>query len=193
VTALRTCWSSCVPGSAGGSCSSLRRSCPPLSGDALTAVIEQRDFLEAGNFEGGRPTAVTSLFRPVPALEPSLLSYDDGMIRRLALAAYEDRVFPGGTVDPGRLAALADALEESGCADVGLLSHLRLPGPHVRGGFLPWMPYGVSPEQEGRGGITAGQPALTPPGLPGANPPLLLPSAAPRSATRPAPGLPAGP
>jgi hypothetical protein len=34
-----------------------------------------------------------------------------------------------------RLAVLADALEEAGCADALLLAHLRSPGPHVRGCF----------------------------------------------------------
>lgn len=38
-----------------------------------------------------------------------------------------------GTLDPLTLAALADALEEAGCADEALLSHLRSPSPHVRG------------------------------------------------------------
>jgi hypothetical protein len=28
---------------------------------------------------------------------------------------------------------LADALEDAGCTDAGLLGHLRSPGPHVRG------------------------------------------------------------
>jgi hypothetical protein len=28
---------------------------------------------------------------------------------------------------------LADALEEAGCADAEILTHLRGPGPHVRG------------------------------------------------------------
>jgi hypothetical protein len=32
-----------------------------------------------------------------------------------------------------RLPALADALEEAGCTDAEVLSHLRGPGPHVRG------------------------------------------------------------
>jgi hypothetical protein len=30
-------------------------------------------------------------------------------------------------------AILADALEEAGCTDAAILSHLRGPGPHVRG------------------------------------------------------------
>jgi hypothetical protein len=35
--------------------------------------------------------------------------------------------------DTARLAVLSDALEEAGCDDAALLSHLRSPGPHVRG------------------------------------------------------------
>jgi hypothetical protein len=38
-----------------------------------------------------------------------------------------------GRLDPTRLAVLADALEEAGCADAELLGHLRGPGLHVRG------------------------------------------------------------
>ena len=52
---------------------------------------------------------------------------------RLAQAAYDQRHMPGGTLDDGRLAVLADALEEAGCTDAGVLNHLRGPGPHVRG------------------------------------------------------------
>ena len=51
----------------------------------------------------------------------------------LAQAAYEDRSLPAGTLDPTRLALLADALEEVGCDNADLLSHLRGPGRHVRG------------------------------------------------------------
>jgi hypothetical protein len=40
---------------------------------------------------------------------------------------------PQGTLDPARLAVLADALEEAGCTDPDILSHLRGTGPHVRG------------------------------------------------------------
>jgi hypothetical protein len=38
-----------------------------------------------------------------------------------------------GTLDGARLAVLSDALEEAGCDSADLLSHLRSPGPHVRG------------------------------------------------------------
>jgi hypothetical protein len=50
----------------------------------------------------------------------------------LAEAAYADRRTTG-ELDSQRLAVLADALEEAGCVDGALLSHLRSPGPHVRG------------------------------------------------------------
>ncbi len=51
----------------------------------------------------------------------------------LAVAAYSARAFPSGHLDWARLAVLSDALEEGGCDDADLLSHLRSPGPHVRG------------------------------------------------------------
>jgi hypothetical protein len=51
----------------------------------------------------------------------------------LAQAAYDQREIPSGTLDPVRLAVLADALEEAGCTDPELLGHLRSPCPHVRG------------------------------------------------------------
>lgn len=38
-----------------------------------------------------------------------------------------------GSLDPDRLAVLADCLEESGCESAELLNHLRSAGPHVRG------------------------------------------------------------
>jgi hypothetical protein len=53
--------------------------------------------------------------------------------RDLARAAYEERALPSGELDRARLTVLADALEEAGCADPDILSHLRGPGPHVRG------------------------------------------------------------
>jgi hypothetical protein len=73
-------------------------------------------------------------FRPV-ALSPAWLNWNGGTIPNLARAAYEARVLPAGTLDPARLGVLADALEEAGCTDAGLLGHLRGPGPHVRGCF----------------------------------------------------------
>lgn len=51
----------------------------------------------------------------------------------LAQAAYDERLPPRSDLDGVRLAILADALEEGGCADAAILAHLRSPGPHVRG------------------------------------------------------------
>jgi hypothetical protein len=51
----------------------------------------------------------------------------------LAQAAYDERQLPSGQLDRDRLAVLADALEEAGCADADILRHLRGPGLHVRG------------------------------------------------------------
>jgi hypothetical protein len=54
-------------------------------------------------------------------------------VSSLAQAAYDVRLLPSGELDAARLAVLSDALEEAGCTDGALLSHLRGPGPHVRG------------------------------------------------------------
>jgi hypothetical protein len=72
-------------------------------------------------------------FRPPPPVSPAWLGWNNGTISRLAEAAYAERQLPAGTLDVARLTVLADALEEAGCGDAGLLSHLRGPGPHVRG------------------------------------------------------------
>jgi hypothetical protein len=54
-------------------------------------------------------------------------------VMTLADAAYGERKLPEGTLDPQRLAVLADALEESGATDMEILAHLRSNGPHHRG------------------------------------------------------------
>ncbi|MGL4554267.1 MAG: hypothetical protein ACRC33_24145 [Gemmataceae bacterium] len=61
---------------------------------------------------------------PAEGISPDILP--------LARAACADRLLPAGTLDPARLAVLADALEEAG-ASGDLLAHLRSSGPHVRG------------------------------------------------------------
>jgi hypothetical protein len=69
------------------------------------------------------------------AVDPAWLAWHDGAVVKLAEAVYEERELPSGHLDAGRLAILADMLEEAGCCDAGLLGHLRGPGPHVRGCF----------------------------------------------------------
>jgi hypothetical protein len=53
----------------------------------------------------------------------------------LAQATYDNRDLPAGTLQPDRLAVLADALEEVG-AGGEVVEHLRSPGPHIRGCFV---------------------------------------------------------
>jgi hypothetical protein len=74
-------------------------------------------------------------FRAAPAIEPAWLTWNDGIVKKLAQVAYEHRALPDGTLDTSRLAVLAGALEEASCTDAELLAHLRSPGPHVRGCF----------------------------------------------------------
>jgi hypothetical protein len=71
-------------------------------------------------------------FRPVP-LDPAWLAWHDGLVIRLAQAAYQERHQPASTLDNARLAVLADALEEAGCTDPDILNHCRRSGVHVRG------------------------------------------------------------
>jgi hypothetical protein len=73
-------------------------------------------------------------FRATPALSRSLLDQNEGLLVRLARAAYDDRLLPSGHLDIQRLAVLADALLDAGCDDDALLGHLR-DGPHYRGCF----------------------------------------------------------
>jgi hypothetical protein len=72
-------------------------------------------------------------FRPTPSMDPAVLAWERGTVVNLAHLAYAERVLPSGTLDPTRLAVLADALEDAGCTDPDLLGHLRSPGPHTRG------------------------------------------------------------
>jgi hypothetical protein len=71
--------------------------------------------------------------RPPLSISPAWLSWEGGTVRRLAEAAYAERQLPSGHLDVTRLAVLADALEEAGCTNADILSHLRGPGPHARG------------------------------------------------------------
>jgi hypothetical protein len=68
-------------------------------------------------------------FRSV-ALDTALVTT---AVTSLAQVAYNERSLPNGELDRVRLAVLADALEEAGCAEQAILDHLRSPGPHVRG------------------------------------------------------------
>ncbi len=64
-------------------------------------------------------------FRP-PVVARSWLSWNDGVVVRLAEAIYEEHAFE-------RMPLLADALLDAGCTDEALLAHCREPRPHARG------------------------------------------------------------
>lgn len=64
-------------------------------------------------------------FAPPPVLDPAWLSWDGGVVRRLAESIRQEEAFD-------RLPVLADALVDASCDDAGLLGHLRGPGPHIR-------------------------------------------------------------
>ena len=72
-------------------------------------------------------------FRPSPTIAPAVLAFDGGIVTKLAQSAYDERQMPEATLDPARLAVLADALEEAGCDHADLLEHLRGGYHHVRG------------------------------------------------------------
>jgi hypothetical protein len=69
-------------------------------------------------------------FRSLPAIGPSLLTH---RVLAAAQAAYTNPLVPSGHLNPDRLAALAQFLEDAGCRDAGLLRHLRGEGPHWKG------------------------------------------------------------
>jgi hypothetical protein len=69
------------------------------------------------------------LFRPAGnvTVDRSVLTWNDGVVGKLARAIYQERSFAD-------LPILADALEEAGCDEPSILAHCRQPGqPHGRG------------------------------------------------------------
>jgi hypothetical protein len=89
------------------------------SGIVKTLAESQRDMANWLRDVVGNP------FRPA-AVDPAWLSRNDGSVVRVAESIYASGSFR-------ELPFLTDALEDAGCADAGLLAHLRGPGPHVRG------------------------------------------------------------
>jgi len=103
---------------------SLRAALPPPEVTFLDAEFDALCGLVRDLF--GNP------FRPF-TISPAVLAWNNAVVVRLAQTAYDERHLPVGTLDNGRLAVLADALEEAGCTNADILGHLRGPGRHVRG------------------------------------------------------------
>jgi hypothetical protein len=106
----------------------------------FTASIWPLEMLSDPAVERHRCAQVATLrdifanpFQSAPTVAPMWLAWHGGTVAQLAQVAYNERRLPEGTLDPARLAVLADALEDAGCTDAELLGHLRGPGPHVRG------------------------------------------------------------
>jgi CheY-like chemotaxis protein len=112
----------------------------PPAGDAAYYAADHMARLWPGPHPAGARWEQAALlrdifgnpFRPV-IVHSAWLTWKGGAIPKLAQSLYDQRALPGGTLDPARLAVLANTLEEAGCADPEILGHLRGPGPHVRG------------------------------------------------------------
>jgi hypothetical protein len=82
---------------------------------------------------GEYPSAHCHLFREIvsnpfatPQLDPAILAWNGGTVRRLAQSMYDERRFDAMPI-------LADALEDAGCTDNAVLEHCRGKAPHIRG------------------------------------------------------------
>jgi hypothetical protein len=81
---------------------------------------------------------VRDLLGPLPfrtvTIPAAVLEWHDGCVVKLATSIYEEREMPSGALNAGRLAVLADALEEVGLSDQEVLQHFREQGAvHHRG------------------------------------------------------------
>jgi hypothetical protein len=72
-------------------------------------------------------------FRTHLVIPPAWLDWRGRTVPALARRAYVERHLPSGTLDNDRLGILSDALEEAGCADTHILTHLRSGREHYRG------------------------------------------------------------
>jgi len=70
-----------------------------------------------------------SPFGPPPAVEEATLAWGDGAVCRVAQSIYGEGRFEDMPI-------LADALEDAGCSNAGILDHCRGPGVHARGCFV---------------------------------------------------------
>jgi hypothetical protein len=105
-------------------------------GDIGPGLAERRESLqraEHANQADLLRDIVGNPFGPASPIAEGVLGWSDGLVVKLAEAAYQHRSLPSGHLDPDRLAVLADALTDAGCNDDRLLGHLRSEGPHVRG------------------------------------------------------------
>lgn len=96
--------------------------------DVAQAAAEKAEAVARASELRKQADLLREIFGPV-----ARLTWSGGTVKALANAAYNERNLPAGTLDPSRLAVLADALEEAGVSDSEVLEHLRGEGPHYRG------------------------------------------------------------
>jgi hypothetical protein len=97
---------------------------------AVRIVRSIRDALGQESREAARHDQLALLrdlfsFR-VLSTSPSWLAWNDGTVRLIAKAIYDEGAFD-------RMPILADALEDAGCGSADILNHCRGSGEHVRG------------------------------------------------------------
>jgi hypothetical protein len=107
-----------------------------LAGRALAPARRAVNGRRAGSTQAEK-RAQCQLLRDIVGYPLSPTSFDPAWVTptvwHLARGVYDERQLPAGTLEPARLAVLADALEEAGCDNETILAHCRGPGPHVRG------------------------------------------------------------
>jgi hypothetical protein len=67
-------------------------------------------------------------FHPLRPIAPAVLAWNECAAVKMATSIDHERDF-----SPERMGILADALEEAGCDNAGILAHLREPGVHTHG------------------------------------------------------------
>jgi DNA-binding protein Fis len=102
----------------------VRQEPPPDPADAI--VLNKETFAsDLGELRPGAVLGVSDHSLVLRHLDPTWLVWNGGTVPQLARAIYDDDRFDD-------LPILADALEDAGCRDTGLLAHGRSAGPHSR-------------------------------------------------------------
>ncbi len=101
------------------------------------AVTESDDADGVGKAEYGRQCdllrdIIGNPFRTA-SINPAWLAWNHGTISTIVQTICDNREVPSGNLHATRLAVVANALEEAGCANADILDHCRSDGLHVRG------------------------------------------------------------
>ena len=97
--------------------------------DAATRAVSHMEG-RRGREGPAQSALLRDIFGPLPlrpvTIEPSVLAWNDRLVRRLAQAIYDERRW-------GDMPILGDALLDAGCDDDEVVAHCRAGGEHVRG------------------------------------------------------------